>query len=86
MTTKNQHDILGLIVKAETQLIDLSLTLKQVLQLMAQLDIRVAELERRITDAGLHIGPVAEAWRPEPGEKLEYCEHGFIDSCPEGCN
>jgi hypothetical protein len=83
---RNQYEILGLIVKAETQLGDLSLTLKQILQLIAQLDVRVAELEQRITDAGLHIGPVAEAWRPEPGEKLEYCAHGYIVSCPEGCN
>jgi hypothetical protein len=47
VSESTQFDILGLIVKTETQLTDLAYTLKQVLQLLAQLEARVAALERR---------------------------------------
>jgi hypothetical protein len=44
---RKQYDIYGLTVKVETQLIDLSITLKQTLQLIEQLEARVAALEAK---------------------------------------
>lgn len=87
----NQFEALKLMARTEENLVSLIDTIQKLVQFMAQLEIRVIELEQRITDAGLHLGPVARAWKPEPGEIIMppgKCEHGVdIDfNCPEGCN